>query len=653
MKILIGALAAAFTTATASAAPSLDTRSDDARVIVKYKADSTLRQPLASGLRPQPRHAAALGQRLGLPLTDRWVLGSHTQSLQARGISAEKLVARLRAQPDVEWAAVVGRKTIKAATPNDPYYADNQGAITPVAGQWYLRAPGGSIVSATNAIGGWALTTGSPAVTVAVLDTGVRFDHPDFKRADGSSKLYAGYDFVSRTSISADGNGRDTDATDPGDGSSASSPSSWHGTQTASIVGAASDNGIGMAGLGREVMVMPLRVLGKGGGYDDDIQAAMLWAAGISTDTSLPANLHPARVLNMSLGSHDPCNGAYPDVFSRLVNAGVTVVVAAGNGVEDTPGTPGGGIAVSSPANCPGALAVAGVRHTGTKVGYSDLGPEVAIAAPAGNCVNLSGACVYPILTATNSGTTTAGTNTWSNSFNYSVGTSFAAPQVAGAVALMLSMDPTLSSSAVRSALTSTARAFPTAAATGVAACAAPNAATPQDECACTSSTCGAGMLDVGAAVAAVVPASVALPTVMVEASTVSPAAGSTVTLSSPGTGAYGGRTIVGYQWSITAGSGFGAFSGATNAASATLATSASGVMTVQLTVTDSAGATASRTASINVQTAGSGGGSGSGTGSSDSGGGGALGFGWLAGLALAAAALSGRGRKTPRSPAA
>ena len=100
------------------------------------------------------------------------------------------------------------------------------------------------------------------------------------------------------------------------------------------------------------------------------------------------------------------------EAIDRLMVAGVTVVAAAGN---DT------GLKVSVPANCPGVIAVSGVRHIGSKVGYSNIGPEVALAAPAGNCVNLQGTCLYPLLTTINLGQRQAGANGYSDGSDYSV----------------------------------------------------------------------------------------------------------------------------------------------------------------------------------------------------------------------------------------
>jgi serine protease len=342
-------------------------------------------------------------------------------------------------------------------------------------------------------------------------------------------------------------------------------------------------------------MLLPVRVLGKCGGYDSDIQAAMLWSAGLSSDPVV--NPHPAQVINLSLGSTGSCGPDYQSIMSQLVAARVTVVVAAGNET---------GLAVNTPANCPGVIAVAGLRHAGTKVGYSSIGPEVAIAAPAGNCVNTASGspCLYSLLTTNNAGTNSPGANGYSDSYTITVGTSFAAPLVAGTAALMLSVDPTLTSAQVKTALQATARTFPTNGGTDAAvqACKAPSN-TEQLECYCTTKTCGVGMMDAGAAVARV-QAPLVLPTAVIALATAAAAVGDSVTLNGSASTAAAGRTIAGFQWAIASGAGLASFTGATDGSSVTLATTAAGTVVISLTVTDSAGGTRTATQSINIAAA-------------------------------------------------
>lgn len=455
---------------------------EEGRVIVKYKETP-------SALKQAFDHTSMLSARLGLALRPGRHINARTHVVRTSGVSSEVLAARLSQEADVEYAIPDRLRTI-SALPNDSLFS----------GQWHLQATEAASIHATTA---WDRTTGSSNVLVAVLDTGVRFDHPDL-----FAKLLPGYDFVSDELNAGDGDGRDADASDPGDfisGSDATNPnllalcgsglvpnnSSWHGTRVAGIIGAAGNNSVGIAGTSWGAKILPMRVLGKCGGFDSDIMAAMRWAAGLSVP-GIPGNPNPAKVLNLSLGGGGSCSRAYADTITELAGQGALVVAAAGN--ETGP--------VGSPGNCAGVLAVAGVRHVGTKVGYSSFGPEVSVSAPAGNCVNASGPCLFSIDTTTNLGTTSPAANGYTNQYQSNVGTSFSAPQVAGVVALMLSLNPALTPADIITRIKQSARAFPTD--NSLPTC--PNVATSGDtngQCNCTTATCGAGMLDASAAVAA------------------------------------------------------------------------------------------------------------------------------------------------------
>lgn len=495
---------------------------DGARVIVKFRTGSALLRKHAltatasasETLGTVTMRATSLGARLGINLRAGRVVNEHTQVVVASGITSSALAERLAAEPDVEYAVIDQRRT-HFAVPNDPLYSQGTPIIGstggPAVGQWYLQAPTDVVAASINATGAWDLTTGSSNIVVAVLDTGVRPEHPDL-----ANRLLAGYNMVSDVPTANDGDGRDADASDPGDWVTASdsntqtsqfyqcgaSDSSWHGTMTTSLIGAASNDGVGMAGVAWGVKILPVRVLGRCGGYDSDIIAGMQWAAGLPVP-GVPANPTPARVINMSLGGSGACPQSYLDAINAITNkqAPAVIVSSAGNS---------SGHAVSTPANCPGVIGVAGLRHIGTKVGFSDLGPEISISAPAGNCANTGSGmpCLYPILTATNTGITSPVESSYTDSFKSSLGTSFSAPLVAGTVALMLSVQPSLTPDQVKAALQSSARPFPSlGAAVTVQSCQTANSG-DQLECYCSKSTCGAGILDAAAAVAAVVPSS-------------------------------------------------------------------------------------------------------------------------------------------------
>ncbi|MCW5609925.1 MAG: S8 family serine peptidase [Rubrivivax sp.] len=555
-----------------------------------------------------------------------------------------------------------GRQRILAA-PNDPLYASgppvNRLLLTggPESGQWYLRAPTADVVSGIDIERAWARSRGSEQVVVAVLDTGVRFEHPDLGRAANGGRLLPGHDFVSNPTVANDGDGRDGDPSDPGDWVSTfeagrspftscdASNSSWHGTATASLVAAAADDGIGMAGAAPGVRVLPVRVLGKCYGTDADILAGMRWAAGIAVP-GVPDNPTPARVINLSLGSSAACSAAYQDAVDEITARGVLIVVAAGNSAGGPVGTPG---------SCRGVLAVLALRHAGTKVGFSDLGPQIGISAPGGNCVDIGPGdpCRYPILAATNTGAQGPVGHAWTDSYDITVGTSFASPLAAAAAALMVSVRPALTPGQIRSAMQASARPFPTSGADNaivpfleVRRCDQPNRFAPGDspnyeldlQCYCTTGLCGAGMLDAGAAVDAVAGA-----LARIERTTAAPVAGSAVSFSAAGSLAAVGATVTGWQWTLVDGGGIVAgFDSATNASTVTLTPAAAGRFTLRLTVSDSLGNEASQTEVVDVSasppppTPSPGGGGG---------GGGTTAPGWLLALAGAVAALWRRGR--------
>jgi len=627
-----------------------------ARVIVKYRADSTLlRKQALSVAGQQTLQASALGNRIGVALGAGRAISERSHVVIARGMTSQQLATRIAAESDVEYAVADERKRI-LEVPNDPLYSSGPAVNTasgsggPVVGQWYLKPPGAAGTAANtapaaiNAEQAWDITKGSPSIVVAVLDTGVRFDHSDLQ----GGNVLPGYDMVSEDSpgdfaSANDGNARDPDASDPGDFVTAGeavtlgcaqTSSSWHGTQTLSLIGAATDNGVGMASVGHgRVKVMPVRVLGKCGGFDSDIVAAIRWAAGIDVP-GVPHNANPARVINMSLGGSVACSPQYSDAIGEANQVGAVIVAAAGNSA---------GHLVGSPASCPGAIAVGAVRHVGDKVGFSDLGPQIAISAPGGNCVNTGAgeACLYSMIAATNKGTTSpilnaAGGSTYTDAFDTTLGTSFSAPLVAGTAALMLSVQPALTPAQVKAKLQATARPFPTTGGTaGIPMCTTPNGI-DQLECYCTTSTCGAGILDAHAAVASAAGVQPAI-----SLTTTTPTANQAVALQS--TSILGpGRTIAAYQWSIlNAGTTGAAITGANDGASVVVTPTAAGAFVIQLTVTDDVGTSASTTLSVTVvsgvvtppastPTTGGGGG-----------GGGSVDVGWLALLLGAVAALA------------
>ena len=516
------------------------------------------------------------------------------------GADVSTVLDKLRADPAVAFADVDERR-YPHALPNDPLFVPTATA----SGQWYMLTPSTatptSDAAATDAVSAWGITQGSSGTVIADIDSGVRFDHPDLLRAGFGGRLLPGYDFVGQDLNSAnsaplgtylvanDGDGFDPDPSDPGDWidstdlmNTAVFPSkncsvensSWHGTRVMGVLGALTNNDVGIAGMTWNPYLLPVRALGKCGGLDSDIIAGIMWSVGMTvyddSGNPVPANPYPADIINLSLGgTGGSCPTDYSTLVSQLTGMGVLVVASAGN--ESGP--------VDIPGNCPGVLAVAGLRNVGTKVGYSSLGPEVGIGAPAGNCVNTAAGapCLRSIDTTVNEGLTGPGANGYTDQSNTNLGTSFAAPIVSGIAAMMHAVNANLTPPQLIARIEGSATPYPQPVTTpATPQCS--NTSSSSVECACTTTTCGAGMVNAFKAVkAALNPiAAVKIPAGFTSGSGSFDAGGS-----APACGA----TIASYAWSSTA--AIHIVSGATGSVVNVMA---SGAGTLTLVVTDSSG---------------------------------------------------------------
>jgi adhesin/invasin len=426
------------------------------QIIIKYHDDQVTTIAQAAEVTQMARLSAQAGVALTYfrPMSG----DAHVLRLPARMPVAEveRIAARLSALPEVAYAEpdYIMQPML---VPNDPQYSN----------QWhYYEAYGINLPQA------WDISTGNPNIVVAVIDTGHR------PHVDLASRIIGGYDFISNPLVANDGDGRDADPQDPGDWITSAESSSgyfagcpvtnstWHGTHVAGTIGAVTNNGQGVAGVNWQVKLLSMRVLGKCGGTTSDIADAMRWAAGLSV-TGIPANLHPAKVLNLSLGGSGSCPTTYQSAINDVNNAGGIVVVSAGNSNTDASN--------ARPANCNGVITVGATNRSGVRTFYSNYGSVVDISAPGGDGDGL-------VLSTSNAGIQSPTTD----SYAYKAGTSMAAPHVAGVASLIVGWNPTLNWSQVENILKNTAKPFG-----------------PGHTCTGTT-TCGAGIVNAYAALRAV-----------------------------------------------------------------------------------------------------------------------------------------------------
>jgi serine protease len=434
---------------------ALDTRDQPQRVnriIVKTGPIKGTSTNEATGAVLAQALSAASGQTLTYSHQTMSDVAVFKTATRMSASEAARLARKLSQQPGVIYAEPDLRK-FKALVPNDPRFP---AASATDLGQWHYRAVNTSASAANygiNAPSAWDITTGSASIVIAVLDSGLA-NHGDL-----AGRTVAGYDMIADVDTANDGNGRDTDPSDPGDWVTAAESalangpfngcrvenSSWHGTHVAGTIGAATNNAVGVAGVNWVSKIQPVRVIGKCGGFDSDIAAGIVWAAGGAVP-GVPANATPARVINMSLGGSGTCSQLYRDAIAQANALGALVVVASGNSEA--------GVGGDSPGNCPGVLTVTATDIDGARATYSNYGRPATLSAPGGD--------TFGVLSTVNAGTTVPDATAAGSIYAAYFGTSMAAPHVSGVASLMLSVRPTLEQHHLAAMMRGTATAYPT-----------------------------------------------------------------------------------------------------------------------------------------------------------------------------------------------
>jgi serine protease len=462
---------------------------------------SGLASPLAD--RERARWQRVLAKLPAMQLAERRAVGESAQALHFRQpLSREQALAladTLARDTDVAWAVPSARERRMAVTvndPGDPHYAE----------QWWLQPNGLRSEGAPGYRAAWQRwTTGAEGAVVAVLDNGIT-QHPDL-----AGRVSLGPDLVSNPAYSNDAGRRDNDPTDPGDWVDSSDlqkpgyegckleDSSWHGTVIAGMLAANSNNGVGGASMNWFAPVLVVRVAAKCGADAVDIIDGIRWVAGLpdvcvrSDATGVCQDVAPtlsqprARIINISFGGNGSCNSSdapYQPAIDAARARGVVIVAAAGN--ENA--------APTRPAKCTGVIGVAALNRNGLKATYSNFGPTLAVATVGGDnhiprddrWAQLADS---GLLSVWNGGLTTPGVSDYANYF----GTSFSTPIVAGAISLMLSLNPALTATQIEQGIRASARPHVTSPVPGVGLCSDAN----PGRCLCTAETCGSGILDV------------------------------------------------------------------------------------------------------------------------------------------------------------
>lgn len=368
------------------------------QILIRYKDGSSPDQLLAAGKNKD--HDALIetlntygvvSQRKLFSESDQYLQNYYLLTLK-KDVSIPAAYKKLVNVPEIENASpnyilriqdTPGR--VLNSTPNDPEFAS----------QWDLKL--------IDAPGAWSLLHAKDTATVAVIDTGVDYNHEDL-----IGRVIKGPNIVGNSQDPMDDHG--------------------HGTHVAGIISAIDNNGIGIAGVSWGAKVMAIKACDKDGDCTTtDIAKGIKYAVD-----------HGVKIINISIAGAGSCNGTYTDILNYTKQKGVLVVAAAGNGNNGD----GVGVDVKTqiPASCDGVLGVGSVDPQDKRSPFSNFGSKVEISAPGGIGPCSLATCVL-----------SGGLN---NGYILRAGTSMAAPHVSAVAAMLLSFNPSYTADNLKSCLT-------------------------------------------------------------------------------------------------------------------------------------------------------------------------------------------------------
>ncbi|GAB4143787.1 MAG: hypothetical protein OHK0017_01590 [Patescibacteria group bacterium] len=327
------------------------------------------------------------------------------EEAESKALELNQVVLKLKSNPDVE-SVQVNAIYSKSAIPNDTFFAD----------QWGLNSAvvNGGVNIDINAPEAWDITTGSPETVIAVIDSGVDYNHPDLsskilRKSNGS---IWGYDFVNSDADPMDDDG--------------------HGTHVAGIAAATSNNGLGIAGMCQQCKIMPLKFLDNQG-YGDSFGAisAIYYAAD-----------NGAEVINNSWGGEfdDPI---MQEAIDYAASKGAVTLAAAGNSNVTTP---------NYPAAMNNVISVSAVSQGGTRASFSNFGPSIEIAGPS------ESVSTFPAGTNLGASCSDLNYSTANDGYGRCMGTSMSTPFVSGCVGLIKSIRYDLGQTEIENLLKTTAK---------------------------------------------------------------------------------------------------------------------------------------------------------------------------------------------------